>query len=307
MEGWKIQHNVFEGEMQLNSKEICIHNNIQIVTQIIPKGYTIYFNKSKDNVDFMYVQEGVIEIQDKEHKHILRAGDTITGIDVEKTITGQIREDVRVLCITTDKSNYEESVDTVEILYARLEEIQKKDAYTKGHCTRVCKYIENMEPYFRDTTINISRLILAAQLHDIGKCLVPDEILLKPGRFEPHEFDEMKKHTCHTYDLLDENPDIPKGVCKAAACHHERYDGTGYPYGLKGEEIPIEARLIAIVDTFDAMTTTRPYQKARTPEVALAEMEQFKHQFDPSLFELFKRLVEEKIVHPDQMPEDCKE
>lgn len=135
----------------------------------------------------------------------------------------------------------------------------------------------------------------AAPLHDIGKIGIPDGILLKPGRFEPHEFDRMKEHTSIGASILDGSQfPILKVACSIARSHHEKWNGTGYPEGLKGTEIPIEARIVALADFFDALTHERPYKKAWSPEDALAEvrMQRGEH-FDPRIVDAFLELIRE--------------
>lgn len=135
----------------------------------------------------------------------------------------------------------------------------------------------------------------AAPLHDIGKIGIPDEILLKPGRFEPHEFERMKEHTSIGASILEGSRfSILKLACTIARCHHEKWDGTGYPVGLKETEIPIEARIVALADFYDAITHERPYKKAWSPEDAIAEvLRQRGIHFDPHIVDVFVELFRE--------------
>lgn len=132
--------------------------------------------------------------------------------------------------------------------------------------------------------------------------MIPDDVLFKPGTLSFEERQLMNKHSEYSHTILKNNFDISENICKIAACHHERYDGTGYPYGLSNDDIPIESRIIAIVDTFDAMTTSRPYQDAKTPEEALEEMSSLSHEYDPELFKIFTELVKNKVIHPSSLP-----
>jgi HD-GYP domain-containing protein (c-di-GMP phosphodiesterase class II) len=130
-------------------------------------------------------------------------------------------------------------------------------------------------------------LELSAIFHDIGKIGTPDAVLNKPSRLSEEEFLIIKKHPENSYEILKEFPYFDK-VAENARLHHERFDGKGYPLGLKGEEIPTAARIILIADTFDAMTSTRPYRKGLPYEVAFDELNQFSgSQFDPNLVRLF--------------------
>jgi len=131
----------------------------------------------------------------------------------------------------------------------------------------------------------VRQIRMAAPLHDIGKIGVPDEILLKPGRFEPAEFERMKTHTLIGAGILAGSSfEVLKLAGVIACSHHEKWDGTGYPQGLKGEEIPLEARIVALADFYDALTHERPYKRAWTPEETLAEVQRQRGvHFDPAV------------------------
>jgi HD-GYP domain-containing protein (c-di-GMP phosphodiesterase class II) len=131
------------------------------------------------------------------------------------------------------------------------------------------------------------RLRLAAILHDIGKIGVRDTILLNPGRLTSEEFSEMRKHPEFGAAVLSRIKKL-KGVIPGIKYHHERYDGSGYPEGLKGEEIPLLARIVAVADAFDAMTTNRPYRKGLSFEKAFDELQKNSgRQFDPIVVKSF--------------------
>ncbi|XID94763.1 HD domain-containing phosphohydrolase [Paenibacillaceae bacterium WGS1546] len=135
----------------------------------------------------------------------------------------------------------------------------------------------------------------AAPLHDIGKIGIPDDILLKPGRFEPHEFEKMKAHTLIGANMLgDSYFPLLQLAGVIARSHHEKWDGTGYPEGLAGEDIPIEARIVALADFYDALTHERPYKKAWMPEETLGEIaRQRGAHFDPRIVDAFVELYRE--------------
>lgn len=139
----------------------------------------------------------------------------------------------------------------------------------------------------------IELIRMAAPLHDIGKIGIPDHILLKPGRFEPDEFEQMKQHTSIGANILKGSSfDVLRTAELITRSHHEKWDGSGYPQGLKGEEIPIEARIVALADFYDALTHDRPYKKAWPVEDALAEVEkQSGCHFDPRIVEAFMDVI----------------
>jgi len=162
-----------------------------------------------------------------------------------------------------------------------------KDSYTFGHSMRVAYFslVTGAEAQLSPEDMHI--LELSAIFHDIGKIGTPDAVLNKPSRLSEEEFNVMKQHPEGSYEILKEFPDF-EVIAQNARFHHERYDGKGYPNGLKGEDIPLAARIILIADTFDAMTSTRPYRKGLSYEVAFEELIQFSGtQFDPNLVKLF--------------------
>jgi len=150
--------------------------------------------------------------------------------------------------------------------------VDEKDPYTRGHSDRVTKYSlmiakeMGLDPGFLEI------LRISAQLHDVGKIGIEDRILKKPGALTPEEFEIMKTHTTKGANILRPVPQL-REMLPGIELHHEALNGRGYPYGLKGDEIPLLARVIAVADTFDALTTNRPYQKAHDPVEALKIIE----------------------------------
>jgi HD-GYP domain-containing protein (c-di-GMP phosphodiesterase class II) len=146
--------------------------------------------------------------------------------------------------------------------------VDEKDPYTRGHSDRVTRYSMliakemNLPPAFMET------LQISAQLHDVGKIGIEDHILKKPGALTAEEFEVMKTHTTKGANILRPVEQLAE-MLPGIELHHEALDGRGYPYGLKGDQIPLLARVIAVADTFDALTTNRPYQQAHTPDQAL--------------------------------------
>lgn len=143
----------------------------------------------------------------------------------------------------------------------------------------------------KDDMFSIEQIAL---LHDIGKLAVPEEILLKRRKLSKKEFEQIKKHAVLGADHL-ENKGFPKFITTVIRHHHERFDGSGYPDGLKGTEIPIGARIIAVADTFDAMTSSRPYHQARTVDMAIEELKRNAGtQFDPEIVNVFLPVIEKR-------------
>jgi HD-GYP domain-containing protein (c-di-GMP phosphodiesterase class II) len=163
------------------------------------------------------------------------------------------------------EENHELFLGSIQMLSGAVDE---KDPYTRGHSDRVTRYSMQIakEMQLDDDFLGILRI--SAQLHDVGKIGIEDHILKKPGALTPEEFEVMKTHTTKGANLLRPVTQL-KDMLPGIELHHESLDGRGYPYGLKGEEIPLLARVIAVGDTFDALTTNRPYQRAFEPKEAL--------------------------------------
>jgi HD-GYP domain-containing protein (c-di-GMP phosphodiesterase class II) len=147
--------------------------------------------------------------------------------------------------------------------------VDEKDPYTRGHSDRVTRYSLLMAKQMQLPASFMETLQISAQLHDVGKIGIEDRILKKPGALTAEEFEVMKTHTTKGANILRPVTQLAE-MLPGIELHHEALDGRGYPYGLQGDQIPLLAKVIAVADTFDALTTNRPYQTAHTPEQALA-------------------------------------
>jgi len=168
-----------------------------------------------------------------------------------------------------------------------LNALRCKDEYTWGHSLRVAYFCVSVGREMGLNAEELYELEVSALFHDIGKIGVPDQVLLKPTRLSEEEFQEMKLHPTKSYNILQEFPVFHR-MAVNAKYHHERFDGRGYPEGLKGDQIPLFSRIILVADTFDAMTSTRPYRAGLALEVAFNELREFAGtQFDASVVENF--------------------
>jgi HD-GYP domain-containing protein (c-di-GMP phosphodiesterase class II) len=161
--------------------------------------------------------------------------------------------------------NRELFLGSIRMLAAAIDE---KDPYTRGHSGRVAKYSIIIGEYMGLDTEELDRLRISALLHDVGKIGVDDRVLKKPGKLTDEEFDLMKQHPSKGANIMRPVAQL-KDMLPGIELHHERMDGAGYPYGLVGDQIPMMARIIAVADTFDAITTNRPYQSAMDLEFAV--------------------------------------
>ncbi|HEY6098741.1 MAG TPA: HD-GYP domain-containing protein, partial [Anaeromyxobacter sp.] len=166
---------------------------------------------------------------------------------------------------------------------------------TSDHSQRVVRYTLALARRLSIPERDLPAIGRGALLHDIGKIGVPDAILLKPARLTEDEWEEMRKHPQIGFDILKSISFLGPSA-EVVLCHQERYDGRGYPRGLSGDQIPIGARIFAIADTFDAMTTNRPYRRGLPQDVARAEIARWcGTQFDPRCAEAFLSFRKEEI------------
>ncbi len=171
-----------------------------------------------------------------------------------------------------------------------------RDEETQGHTQRVTTLTVEMARAYGLEAERIIQLRRGALLHDIGKLGVPDSILHKQGKLTDEEWVEMRKHPQMAYEMLHYIEYLQPSIA-IPYCHHEKWDGTGYPRGLKGDEIPIEARMFALADVWDAVTSNRPYRPAWSKEAAAEYIkEQSGRQFDPEMVELFFKTIGNNVV-----------
>lgn len=185
------------------------------------------------------------------------------------------------------RENIESDQDLMKIIHTLNTIINTKDKYTYGHSERVMNYASKLAQHMGLPKDDIHNITIGAFLHDIGKIEISGEILNKPGKLNAEEFEAVKKHPLIGAEIIQPIKSLKKAI-DFALYHHERYDGSGYPFGLKGEEIPLYGRIAAVVDSFDAMTTKRPYQNVKTTEEAIEEIKKCSGtQFDPKIVDYF--------------------
>ena len=198
----------------------------------------------------------------------------------------------RVKCLVRTKRLNDELVNVENAIIALATAIEAKDPYTEGHVERVASYALILGKEARLAPWELQALRKAAILHDVGKIGVDESILLKPGSLTEEEFNQLKTHS-----VIGERICRPLGqnrlILEVIRHHHERYDGKGYPDGLAGEDIPIAARIMAVVDAYDALTSDRPYRARRSQEQAVEILKQEAgKQFDPKIATAFISLLE---------------
>lgn len=193
---------------------------------------------------------------------------------------------------------------TIQAIMTVANTVDAKDDYTKGHSMRVAAYSELLAQRLGWSEEEIQNIYYVAMLHDVGKIGVPDAVLNKPFKLTDVEFRLIKGHTLMGAEILNDFRMFPN-ISVGAKYHHERYDGKGYPEGLKGESIPLVARVIGLVDSYDAMTSNRVYRKRLNDDTVMQELERGKgSQWDPELVDIFVGLIKEGALKKLWMPEE---
>ena len=217
--------------------------------------------------------------------HVKHSGKN--GIQVFDTMFRNANKNI----VSTNRAHiYQEYKSTI---YALTAAIDAKDSYTFEHSCHVSDYAVLLAKKIGLEPNDIEIAKEAGLLHDIGKIGIPESILKKQGRLNDEEYEIMKTHVTNSIEMIHFLPNM-NYVIPAVLSHHERYDGKGYPRGLKGEDIPLLGRILAVCDSFDAMTTKRTYKEAMSIDYAISELEHNKGtQFDPKLAEAFIELLKE--------------
>ncbi|MFN2531544.1 MAG: HD domain-containing phosphohydrolase [Pyrinomonadaceae bacterium] len=193
------------------------------------------------------------------------------------------------------QENRELFIGTVKALAAAID---GKDPYTRGHSERVSRFSVAIAQRLNLTDDEVEKIRISALLHDVGKIGIDDNILKKPSALTDEEYEIMKKHPQKGFKIMSQIPAM-KEFLPGMYMHHEMVDGRGYPQGLKSEEIPLMGKIVAVADTFDAMTTERPYQKAMKFEDALVRIESFVGtRYDPRVVEAFVAACNEGQIRP---------
>lgn len=245
------------------------------------------------NLGAAYAREGKIAEAEQQLERAIDSFKLTSEKDLEIFSTLALQVKVNIEAAELRRKLYRAYLQTV-ISLAKL--IDAKDKYTQGHTFRVAKVSYRIGVRMRLPEEVLEGLHIGAWLHDIGKIGIPDRILNKPGRLTDEEYEVMKSHVTIGAKAL-ENVEFPwPHVIDCIKYHHERWDGSGYPEGLKGEEIPLPARIIAVADVFDALVTKRPYKPPLPPYKAIEIIQNSKGKhFDPQVVDAFLEIVDDII------------
>ncbi len=216
----------------------------------------------------------------------LRVKNTVELVKLQKDLSSEVRQ----------KSMENESL-SFHVVQTLAEAIDAKDTYTNGHSTRVAQYSREIARRYGYSSKDQDEIYMMGLLHDVGKIGVPDEVINKTAKLTDEEFALIKQHPVIGFNILDKIKEMPR-LQIGAHWHHERYDGTGYPDGLSGNSIPEEARIIAVADAYDAMTSYRSYRDVLPQKVVAEEISKGKgKQFDPVFADIMLEIISEDIVY----------
>ncbi len=212
--------------------------------------------------------------------------------DLESTTEELVRLKEHLEDEVERKTRENESLE-LHVVQTLAEAIDAKDTYTNGHSSRVARYSEEIAKRAGYSENGRSEIYMMGLLHDVGKIGVPDAVINKPGRLTDEEFEQIKNHPVMGARILKRIKEMPKLVT-GARWHHERYDGSGYPDGLSGKDIPEEARIIAVADAYDAMTSNRSYRRGMEQAAVREQIERGKGtQFDPGFADIMLAMIDE--------------
>lgn len=271
-------------------------DGVEILIQEI-KEDTISFIEPFENGDileFFFVLKGKIVCSQADSNIILKSGDYFYAHNITSPVELKTLEPTTLLYVTS-KPIFKYLSKDISELKKIMHLVEEKDAYTHGHSKRVRDLAYILGKKLDLSKGKMERLLMGALFHDIGKINIPDEVLKKPGKLTPEEFEYVKWHPIDGAEMV--NGTFLEGVADIIRQHHERIDGSGYPDGLKGDQILIEAKIIAVVDSFDAMTSKRSYRNAFTREKALEELKSLAGiKYDAKLVEIFENCIKEGLI-----------
>ena len=280
-------------EKKATSLDLLVQQGaFEVTRQQVLAGKYFFLDAASDweGFEFIYLLSGSLRVTDDDT--LLHAGDYMYHHGLPQRAHFQVERDVEFLLLSSPPS-FHLMRDEIQEILQLARSVEEKDEVTEGHCHRLERLAVATGERLNLRAEQLVTLSYAAYLHDVGKVKVPDEILNKPGPLTDEEWVEMRKHPDYGAQIL-EDKEFLRDAARIVRAHHERYDGSGYPRGLCGDDIPIEARIIAVVDAYDAMVSDRPYRKALSKETALGELQKnLGSQFDPQVVRAFLLVIGE--------------
>lgn len=268
-------------------------NGAEVLIQHLDKDklFYLYPSDNPDVMEFYYILEGEVECELDSKIVRFSQGDYFSAQNLADTLHFKTLSALTFLWVVTEPTFVNVSKE-ISSLMEIVKKVEAKDNYTYMHSDRVAEYAVKIARKLRVSTNVLNRITESAYLHDIGKINIPAEILNKPGRLTKEEFDVVKQHPEDGAKILEGT--MYESLKPILEQHHERLDGSGYPHGLKEDEILLEAKIIAVSDTFDAMTEDRAYRNAYSAEYALDEIKRLSGiHYDPRVVEAFEQVLKE--------------
>ncbi|WP_226681726.1 HD-GYP domain-containing protein [Sutcliffiella horikoshii] len=269
-------------------------DGVEIFLQTIEEGkfFYLYPSDNPEAIEFYFIVSGQVLCEQEDKQLNLGPEEYFTARGLKEPIYFSTLSKVTLLCVVTEQTFFQIS-EEVSSLFKIIKQVEEKDRYTYNHSDRVARYSIKVAKKLKLRKERLENLRVASSLHDIGKIHVPIEVLNKPSSLTDEEFAIIKKHPIDGANMIRDT--YYSELAPIIEQHHERLNGTGYPYGLKGEEISIEAQIIAVCDTYDAMTEDRAYRKAYTAEYALDELKRLVDtHYDRNIVEAFERVLLEE-------------
>lgn len=284
----KIWHNKSLGNNSTSNSFECFKDDkMQVVLYILQDKESINIVPDDTSVtSTLILLEGGLTIYSADESYKLQTHDAAMLIDIEKSYYAEAIGFTKLLAVTSEANQDSQEDEAVRTM---LSDVEKKDVYTLGHSRRVSLYAKRMALAY-ESTYNVIVLSAAACMHDVGKINTPIEILQKPEKLTEEEFSIIKLHPNDSYAILKDT--LGERVAIAAKQHHEKLDGSGYPDGLCGDEISMDARIIAIADIFDAMTCKRIYNEPLPPLEVVEFLESNLDKYDSAIVSILRRKVE---------------
>lgn len=273
-------------------------SSIEITRHEIEAGRHIWLYASDEwsGFELFYILSGTIVLEGQDGDPIsLGTGDYLYHHGLPEKVFFRAETDIEILLVSNAPS-FHLMRDELEGIVALVLSVEEKDPLTEGHCSRLERLAIATGERLALSAQDLIDLSYGAYLHDVGKIKIPDEILNKTSELTNTEWEEIKRHPDHGAEMLLEK-DFLRGAAEIVRGHHEQFDGTGYPQGLSGEEIPIGARVVAVVDAYDAITSVRPYQKAQAKREAIDELKRSSgSHFDPKVVRAFLEVIGDDVT-----------
>jgi HD-GYP domain-containing protein (c-di-GMP phosphodiesterase class II) len=240
--------------------------------------------------EYFFIHAGGVDLAMDDGLVSLGAGDSFTVSGLKRDVPVKMHGDAEILYVTNCPA-FEAVTHVNDSLQELLTRINEKDHYTSRHSKAVLQYSLALYDAMQDREPDVPRddLAFAALFHDVGKCFVPTEILQKPDKLEQAEMRYILRHPIDSGRML--LPNFGEQIAEIARNHHERLDGSGYPRGLRSEDISLASQIVAVADVFDAMTSDRGYNVVKTYTQAAEELASLSHQFDSRITSVLMHLV----------------